>query len=479
MEKQNKISNGGTLSSKVAYNTIVQIIGKTIATVLGLVAIAIMARYLREIGFGQYTTIITFLSFFGIIADFGLTLITSQMISQPGNNQTALLNNLFSLRLISAVFFLGLAPLIVLFFPYEPIIKLGVAVTVLSFFFTALNQILVGFFQKNLTMTIVAIAEVVSRIILLGGVVITAYLNLGLLSIMVATVIASLVSFIMHYWFSRRFIKIDWQIDLTFWREIIKKSWPLGLTIFFNLIYLRADIFILSLLKSQADVGLYGATYKVIDVLTTLPFMFAGLILPILTLEWASKNFLKFNQVLQKSFDAMIILAIPLIVGAQFTAKPLMLLIAGKDFSQSGNILKILILAIGFIFIGCLFAHAVIALDKQKNIIGAYIFTAVTSLIGYLIFIPRFSYYGAAWVTVYSELAIAVFSLYIIVKYSGFRPNFKVFLKSLAAALIMGLSVYLLIDKINLIFIILLAGLIYFIGLYLLKGIDKEDLKLF
>jgi O-antigen/teichoic acid export membrane protein len=479
MEKQNKISNEGTLSSKVAYNTIVQIIGKTIATVLGLVAIAIMARYLREIGFGQYTTIITFLSFFGIIADFGLTLITSQMISQPGNNQTALLNNLFSLRLISAVFFLGLAPLIVLFFPYEPIIKLGVAVTVLSFFFTALNQILVGFFQKNLTMTIVAIAEVVSRIILLGGVVITAYLNLGLLSIMVATVIASLVSFIMHYWFSRRFIKIDWQIDLTVWREIIKKSWPLGLTIFFNLIYLRADIFILSLLKSQADVGLYGATYKVIDVLTTLPFMFAGLILPILTLEWASKNFLKFNQVLQKSFDAMIILAIPLIVGAQFTAKPLMLLIAGKDFSQSGNILKILILAIGFIFIGCLFAHAVIALDKQKNIIGAYIFTAVTSLIGYLIFIPRFSYYGAAWVTVYSELAIAVFSLYIIVKYSGFRPNFKVFLKSLAAALIMGLSVYLLIDKINLIFIILLAGLIYFIGLYLLKGIDKEDLKLF
>jgi len=467
-----------TLSSKVAYNTIIQIIGKAIATILGLAAIAIMARYLREIGFGQYTTIITFLSFFGIIADFGLTLVTSQMISQPGNNQATLLNNLFSLRLISAIFFLGLAPLVVLFFPYEPIIKLGVAITVLSFFFTALNQILVGFFQKNLTMTVVATAEVVSRIILLGGVIIAAYLNLGLLSIMIATVTASLVSSIMHYWFSRRFIKIGWQIDLTVWREIIKKSWPLGLTIFFNLIYLRADIFILSLLKSQADVGLYGATYKIIDVLTTLPFMFAGLILPILTLEWANKNFIKFNQVLQKSFDAMIILALPLIVGAQLTAKPLMILIAGKDFAQSGDILKILILAIGFIFIGCLFAHAVIALDKQKNIIGAYIFTALTSLAGYLIFIPRFSYYGAAWVTVYSELAIMVFSLYIIIKYSNFRPNLTVFLKSLAAALIMGLGVYLLMGKINLIFIILLAGSIYFISLYLFKGINKEDLKL-
>jgi len=466
-----------TLSAQVAYNTIIQIIGKAIATILGLAAIAVMARYLKEIGFGQYTTIITFLSFFGITADFGLTLVTSQMISRPGNNQTVLLNNLFSLRLISAVVFLGLAPLIVLFFPYEPIIKLGVAITVLSFFFTALNQILVGFFQKNLTMTVVATAEVVSRTVLLGGIIITAYLNLGLISIMAATVVSSLISFIMHYWFSRCFIKISWQIDLAVWREIIKKSWPLGLTIFFNLIYLRADIFILSLLKSQADVGIYGATYKVIDVLTTLPFMFAGLILPILTTERAGQNFLKFNQVLQKSFDAMIMLAIPLIIGAQLTAGPLMLLIAGENFVQSGYILRILILAIGFIFIGCLFAHAVIALDKQKNIIGAYIFTALTSLAGYLVFIPRFSYYGAAWVTVYSELAIALFSLYIVIKYSQFRPNLTILLKSSAASLVMALSVYLLIGKLNLILIILLAGAIYLFCLYLLKGLNKENFK--
>ena len=466
-----------TLSTQVARNTIIQIIGKAVATVFGLAAIAIMARYLKEIGFGQYTTIITFLSFFGIIADFGLTLVTSQMISQRSDDQTTLLNNLFSLRLISAMVFLGLAPLVVLFFPYEPIIKLGVAVAALSFFFTALNQILVGWFQKNLTMAVVAAAEVVSRIILLGGIIITARLNLGLISIMAATTLSSLVSFIMHYWFSRRFIKISWQIDLAVWRKIIKKSWPLGLTIFFNLIYLRADIFILSLFKNQTDVGLYGATYKVIDVLTTLPFMFAGLILPILTAAWAGQNFLKFNRVLQKSLDAMIMLALPLIIGAQFTARPLMLLIAGKNFAQSGYILKILILAIGFICVGCLLAHAVIAIDKQKNIIGAYIFTAITSLAGYLIFIPRFSYYGAAWVTVYSEFAITLFSFYIVIKHSQFRPDLTGLIKALAASLVMALSIYLLTGRLSLILIILLAGAIYLFCLYLFKGLVKEDFK--
>lgn len=104
------------LATKIAHNTIIQIIGKGIATFLGLITIAIMTRQLDQVGFGQYTTIITFLSFFGVIADLGLTLVTTQMISDPKIDQNKILSNLFSLRLISAIIFLGLAPLIVLFF---------------------------------------------------------------------------------------------------------------------------------------------------------------------------------------------------------------------------------------------------------------------------------------------------------------------------------------------------------------------------
>ena len=89
----------------------------------------------------------------------------------------------------------------------------------------------------------------------------------------------------------------------------------------------------------------------------------------------------------QKSFDLMVIIALPLIIGTQFTAKRIMILVAGQEFADSGPVLQILILAAGFIFLGCMFAHGVIAINKQKKIIGAYIFTAITAIIGYLIFI--------------------------------------------------------------------------------------------
>jgi len=464
------------LANQVAYNTFIQFAGKVISTIVGLFAIAIITRYLGQVGFGQYTTVVTFLSLFAVFADFGLTLTTAQTISDPNTDQNKILSNLFSFRLVSAFILLSLAPLIAIFLPYPPIIKLGITITTLSFFFVALNQIFVGLFQKNLKMQIVSIAEIVGRLTLLFGVIVTVYLNYGLMGILLATIISSAINFIVHFYYSRPLAKIKFQIDFDIWKKIFSKSWPLALTIIFNLIYLRADILILSLVKSQADVGIYGAAYKVVDVFTALPFMFAGIILPILTNAWLVKDEKRFKNVLQKSFDILIILAIPLLVGTQFVAQPIMELIAGKSFAESGQVLKILIIATTFIFLGCIFAHAIIALDKQKKIMAAYIFTAVTSLIGYLIFIPRYSYFGAAWVTVYSESVIALASFYYVAKYSQYRPNFNQLIKSLSASLAMALALYLIINKIPLLLALILAPVIYFIVLYFFKGISKQDM---
>lgn len=466
------------LSTRVAYNTIIQVASKFIATLLGLVAIAVMTRYLGLAGFGQYTTIITFLSFFGIAADLGLTLVTVQMISQPGINQNKVISNIFSLRLISAIVFLGIAPLVVFFFPYDPIVKIGVAITTLSFFFTSLNQVLVGVFQKNLRMDKVSIAEVVGRIILVIGVVIAVKLNYGLVGIMVATVISGAISFLLHYLFSVKFVKIKFCFEKEVWKEIIKKSWPIALTITFNLVYLKTDTLILSLIRTQEEVGIYGAAYKVIDVMITIPFMFAGLILPIMTASWAEKNFKDFKNILQKSFDVMVIFALPLTIGTQLVAKPVMVLVAGNDFSASGSILKILILAASIIFLGSMFTHGIIAINKQKKIIGAYIFSGITALIGYLIFIPKYSYFGAAWVTIYSELVVVLASVYLFWKYTKFLPNLIIFLKALLAAAIMGIGIYFMQTtyQMNLILVLIFAVIIYLSALYIFKGISRQDI---
>lgn len=463
-----------SLSQKIALNTAIQLISKVISTALGLVTIAVMTRYLSPVGFGQYTTITTFLSFFAVAADLGLTLVTVQMISQPGADENRTLSNLMSLRLVTAISFIIIAPAVIFFFPYNQTVKLGVMVSTFAFLFPALNQILVGLFQKHLRLDKVSIAEIVSRLILTLGVIATARFDYGLYGILIVSVLSSLASFMLHYFFSLKLARIKLNFDYRVWAEIIKRSWPIGLTIVFNLIYLRADTLILSLFKSEAEVGIYGATYKVIDVLITLPFIYAGIVLPIMTSSWLL-NRERFRLVMQKSFDLMVILAVPLTFGTQVLASPVMTLVAGPEFAVSGEILKILIMASSIIFMGTVFSHGVIAIDKQKKIIPAYAFTAITALIGYLVFIPPYSYFGAAWVTIYSELAIALASAYIVWKYSDFRPNAKILLKALLASLVMVLIIRLT-DDLNLLAKLLLAITSYFVALYAFRGVTKADL---
>lgn len=472
-----------TLPSKIAYNTIIQLVGKVVSTILGLIALAMMARYLGQAGFGSYTTIITFVSFFAIIGDLGLTLVTAQMISRPGINENKILNNLFGLRLVSIIIFLSLAPIIAIFSPYSTEVKTGILIITTSFLFPALSQVIIGLFQKRLRMDKAVIAETVSRVLLVFGIWFAIVSNNGLNGMLWATVASAGVNFFISYILATDFIILKPAFDFALWREVINKSWPLAITIVLNLLYLKTDTLILSFIKSPEEVGLYGAAYRIIDVLTTLPFMFAGIILPILTSSWFEEKKDYFNTVLQKSFDLMAIFSIPIIAGTLVLAGPLIVLVAGKDFLNSGLILKILIFALAAIFLGCMFAHAVIAINKQKKMISAYIFVSVSSIILYLIFIPRFSYYGAAAITIYSELVIAFFSAYTVWRYTKFIPNFKIFTKTVIASFIMWLVFYYLPENfysswLGLILSASLGILVYFSSLYLIKGITKKDLNL-
>ena len=471
-----------SLVKKVAHNTIIQIAGKIISTILGLLALAFITRYLGRGGFGEYTTVLTFLTFFAGIADFGLTLVTVQMICARGADESKILNNIFGLRLVSIIAIITLAPIAVYFFPYSPAIKIGVIIAFASFIFPALNQVIVGLLQKKLSMGRDAIAEVISRLTLIIGILLAIRFNTGLNGVLWASVASAAAGFISHYLFALKFAAIKPEFDWLIWKNIFSKSWPLAITIVLNLIYLRTDTLFLSIFRGIDEVGLYGATYRIIDVLTTIPFMFAGLILPILTTAWSDSSHDYFKRVLQKSFDLMALIAIPLVVGAQFLSQPIMTAIAGNEFAASGKILQVLIFAVAAIFLGTMFSHAVIALDRQKKMIGYYVFTSLTALAAYLILIPKFSYFGAAAVTIYSELMIAIFSAVCVYKYSRFYPRLSLSLKSLASAGIMGLSLYWLSSYsrsglIGLAITIITASIAYFAALFLMGGIKRSDLE--
>lgn len=465
-----------SLTRKVAHNTIYQLIGKGASSLLGLAAIGLLTRFLGREGFGEYTTVLTFVQIFGILINFGITLVTTQMISEPGADRNKILSNVFAARVISAFLFFGLAPMVALFMPYSAAIKMGIAISSAAFFFNTISQVPIGVFQKEIRTEFMVLAEILNRLVFLGLVAEFIFLNLTLGWFLFANSVSMSVYFAVLYASSRKFSRISFAFDWGVWKEIWRRSYPLALTIVLNLVYLRGDVFILSIFRSQEEVGIYGAPYKIVDAIVAFVFVFIGMVLGVLSSSGAEGNKERFNRVTQRTMDALTAIATPLVLGGIFLAEPVMVFVAGEKFAVSSGIFKVLLIALWWIFFGTLFTHTVIALKKQKKIVWGFAADAVLSLIGYLIFIPRYSYWGAAGVTIFSEMFIAVWAYLLTRKTSGFKLSLSIPLKSLAAAGIMICFLYVFPLKILLIQIGA-GALVYAAALYVFGGYNKEMIK--
>ncbi len=465
-----------SLSNKIAKNSFIQIIGRVLSTLIALLPLALMTRYLGPEGFGNYTIIIAFLSFFGIMADMGIYLTALQMISEPGRDATKIFSNAFTARTIISIICFSSAPILALLFPYPAIVKQGIFITTIAFFFVSLSQILHAIFQKELKMFPAELSEIAGKIVMLISVIIVIYLKLNLLFIMLAIILCNFTHFLIKYLYSKKYIRIRFAFDKEIWREIFFKSWPIALSILFNLIYLRGDTIILSLFASKSQVGFYGASYKVLDVLTTVPIIFAGLMMPLFTAAYMEKNIEKLKKYLQISFDLSALLSIPIIIGTQFIAYKTMTLVAGANFYPAGGILKILIIAVNMIVFGTLFGHFSVAIGQQKTMRWGYLTTAILAIIGYFILIPKFGTAGAAWVTVFSETSIAIIAFAIIYKKIRLPISPTKLFKALISGAFMSLILYFIRDM-N-IFILILTGAFTYAGsLYIIGGIDKEMIE--
>lgn len=465
-----------SLTKRIAHNTFIQTLGKIVSTALGVFVLGLLTRYLGVEDYGRYATIIAFLQIFAVVLDLGLYIVLIKKISEPEIDTDRYVSNVFTLRFFSALAFLGLAPIIVLFFPYPTEVKVGIAFTTLSYLFISLNQVLTGLFQKNLRMDKVALAEVVGRFVLLGATGLVLWFRLNLYAVLGAVILGSFANFLYVFLSSRQFVRLSFAVEWPIWRQVLTEAWPIGLSVALNLVYFKADTVILSLYRPAADVGIYGATYKVLEILVTLPAMFAGLVMPLITAAFAAGNLERFRFVLQRSFDFLALMALPLVAGTFFISQPLMVLIAGAEFSAAGSVLNILVIATGIIFLGSLFGNAVVAVNKQKAIILFYLLVAVVSLAGYLVFIPRYGYFGAAWMTVVSEGLIMTSCFLVVYRATKARLRLAPFFKTVLATLIMAGCLWLVRD-LTWYWLALVGLAVYSAALLLLRVVTKQEVK--
>jgi len=425
-----------------ARNSAVQIVGRVISTFLGVIGVAIIARYLGAAGFGEYSTVVAFLQLVAIVADLGLYLtMLRELGERPEDEHGWRFSSGITLRMITGAIVFGIAPLIALALPYPGVVKLGIALTAIGYWFNQVATLLGVVFQQRLRMGWAVLGDTLGRIAFIAALLWVVHANHGLLGVLWANVINSAVWAALLWIFAQRLVSFRLRIDWPHWRHTLAMAWPIGLGIGLNLIYFKADTVVLSLVRPAAEVGLYSAAYRVLEIVATIPHMVMGIALPLLASLWAASKLDELRGVIQKLFDLFWVMTWPVVAGVAVTATGIMSLIAGPEFLAAGPILLVLILAAGAIFFGTLFSYLVVLTGQQKTMLWVYGAVAVIGCAAYIAFIPRFSYWAASWTTVAVELMVVAGAAVLTYRRLNWRPQWRTCVLALLASVAMALVV--------------------------------------
>lgn len=460
---------------KIAYNTLVQVVARAVVTAISIVALAYIARYLGVIGMGKYNLIFAYLGLFGVILDFGFFLVQVREITKAPERTAYIVGNVLGLKLtLSAVVFGG-AYLAASLIYHDPVITTGVLIGAVSQAALSFAQAPISVFQARLQMDRVAVVNIVTRLIYVGLIFWAIRADYGVIGIVLAATAANVAALIIQMLLVWPIAALVPRWDVSYWWRFVKEAAPLGMAVVLATIYFRVDSVLLSLLKGNYEVGIYTTPYKVVEVILTVPTIFMSSVFPVLT-RAMSEGRDAIERIFRKSLDFSFLLGIPIVVGTMVIGTPLMVAIAGPDFAPSGPVLQITIWTALASFVGAVLTYTLIAAGKQILLTWPYIIATIFNIGVNLIVIPRFSYIGAAYVTVATEIIVVICASVLVFKLFRLIPALGALVKAVVASAAMAAAMY-FVPTNNLIVMVILGMVVYGLVALVLRAVPREILR--
>lgn len=216
--------------------------------------------------------------------------------------------------------------------------------------------------------------------------------------------------------------------DSGFHTELVKKGLPFALTTIFVGIYYYIDTFLLNIYSGEKIVGYYNASYRLIEAPLFITAALTTALFPTAS-KLYSQGKQQLKKMMQKVFPLSVTFGLTISIAAAFFSKELILFIYGSQYEQSALVFPILILSVSVIMPNAVMGTIIRAIDRQSvsaRLTGA---GAILNVLMNLIVIPVYSFVGAAWTTLATEVFILVVSLILVQRYIEGMFNPLLFVK--------------------------------------------------
>jgi len=466
-------------SRAIFINTASQILVRIVTLAFTLVSIKILTNYLSNTDYGNLNTITAYINYFLVIADLGLFSVTVREISKDPASEKKIISNVFFIRLISSLLACIAAVAIIYLTPYrnDHNLVLGIIIACGFLFFNLMGSIGDMILQHRLKMQFSAVAEFLSKLISLAALVIVVTLKGNFLWIAFSVVaLSGILIFAFKWYFASKFAPIKIGYDKKIAKWIFDLAWPIGIIFIANNLFFRLDTIMLFAIKGAVAVSIYSVAYKILEVTVFFGSYFANSLKPIISR--GIDNAVTLRSLMEKSFTVMLLISLPIAAISCAYAKEIITFLSNESYSIGGLALIVLSLALPFLYFDILLGEILIAKDKRKSLLQISIFILLFNFVFNLIFIPRYSYMGAAYGTLVSEIVLFFIFLYNTRKIVSFKVNLVQIIKMIFAAIITLIFAYILkFIALHFILGIIISAGFFFILIYLLGIISPKSIS--
>jgi O-antigen/teichoic acid export membrane protein len=409
----------GTVRS-VARNTLIMLVAQLITFAMTFIWTVALLHLLGTTNYGKLFTVQSLAWIGAVFMDAGVSTYLTKQVARDHAHTPLLLGAAYGLRLLSTVVvylaILGVA--VVLGYDQDMLLALGLIGG--SIVVAAFTQATAATFQGHENMLWPALGTIAEKITVTVLSVVLLLLGYGLIAVAGVMLLGALANLVLVGGMAWRRWPVRPRFDPRLMVALLVGGAPFFLWASFGVIYQRNSALQLEALTDAATNGQFGAAIRMYETLSFVPYIFQTAVMPVL-----ARTFVHSTNAMQgtarRSFDLILLAALPISAGVALLAPQIIELIAGAtDYAGAVVPLRILGLSLLPLYLDMILATILISADKQRAWGSVAVLAALVNplLNWWLIPITHRDLgngaIGAAGVTLFTEVLIFCFYIFMV-----------------------------------------------------------------
>jgi O-antigen/teichoic acid export membrane protein len=461
-------------TKKITLDAAALVFGRGVGFVLGLIRLNYLARLLGVSSFGLLNFATYFTSLFVSLFDLGLAQLLTREISRDLSRSRELLGRVLVLKLGTSALASMLVIAVALLAGFTGETLTAVLLTTLAL---AINQLAAAFLsalQAHRRMALVSAANIINDAVLSAAIILVLPGHPHVTAALIITAAISVVNLTLLFVVCNRLIGMPViRADIRAAETLLREGIPIALASLGISIYTFVGPTILKFTRSESEVGLFSAGYKVIMILSIIPTAFTQVLFPVFS-EFFAHTREKLEKALADSLRVITLISIPLAAGALIVGNDLFRLLYTEEYLPGVIVMQVILFGNVLGFMDWILYSFLLASNRQAFLMRLSLGVGLCAGLLSLILVPQYGYLALPFLTAGIETILFVVQI-LYVRHIGYR---RLWLRSLwrpaAAALVMAATL-LLLGSIPLLARIPLGAAIYIAALYAFRGLGEQE----